>query len=428
MSLLNRIKESLHDESLKKGTLFTLFSFFSNGTNFLLLLVLANYIFPSDYGYLNLFTTIVMVLTYFKAMSTEGYFAIAFLREGNSGAEKSFSCIVGVSAVFIAILLTFIYEFGEGMSIHLDLPFVLLIIAVIVVVFNLYENLFLDYLRVQDKIKSYGVFACTKALSLFFIAIILVKEFQFGWKGHVYAQLGCAIAFGGFGFVFLVRRVHLVRIDWLYCKKMLLWGIPLIPHFAVNFIRQGFDRYIINYYHGIESVGIFSLALNLTNVIFVIGVGFNQAISVEIFRLLGRMDFSSNEKQLRLKQQRSLLFKTLFLAAVIFSVCCYVIVPVLLPNYVESLKYFPILALYAFLYCVYFLYANYLYFFKRTKSLMYVTFSSSLLHLMLSFVFTRYSLYYTCAIYCASQGLILLGVRYLALKTIQDRLGNDTLV
>lgn len=420
MRLLKKIESLLANESLRKGSLFSLFSFFNNGVNFLLLLVLASYILPSDYGYLNLFATIIMVLSYFKAMSTEGYFSIAYFKEGPVGLKKTFSNVIGLSAAFLIILTGILSGFGEYASKGLDLPITLLYMAVIIVFFNLYENLFLDYLRVQEKIKAYGIFACSKAILLFLIAIALVKGIQLGWKGQAYAQLGCAVAFGTFGLICLVYKVHLTKIDWAYCKKMLLWGIPLIPHLSINFIRQGFDRYIINFHHGIESVGIFSLALNLTNVIFIIGTGFNQSNSVEIFKLLGNANIPYEEKIKLLRKQRHFLLKILTVTAIAFSGACYIAIPILLPNYIDSLKYFPLLALYAYFYCCYFLYTNYLFFFKRTKSLMYVTFSSSLLHLGLSLVLTKYSMYCTCAIYCISQGLILLGVRYLALKTLKE--------
>ena len=84
MSLKNRI-ESLksksssivHNKSLVEGLAFSGFSFINRGFVFLLLLILASYISPAEYGYLNLFNTVVMVIGYFMALSTEGYFGIS---------------------------------------------------------------------------------------------------------------------------------------------------------------------------------------------------------------------------------------------------------------------------------------------------------------------------------------------------------------
>lgn len=86
------IKENnklLLNKSLLKGTLFSLFSFINKGLVFLLLLILANFIAPAEYGYLGLFSTVAMVVGYFVAMSSEGYFSVAFFRDGKEGLTKS---------------------------------------------------------------------------------------------------------------------------------------------------------------------------------------------------------------------------------------------------------------------------------------------------------------------------------------------------
>ena len=44
----------LGNKLLLKGALFSFFSFFNQGASFLLLIILANYIAPSDYGTLSL--------------------------------------------------------------------------------------------------------------------------------------------------------------------------------------------------------------------------------------------------------------------------------------------------------------------------------------------------------------------------------------
>lgn len=50
---------------------------------------------------------------------------------------------------------------------------------------------------------------------------------------------------------------------------------------------------------------------------------------------------------------------------------------------------------------------------------MYVTFGTSLVHLGLSLIFTKYSLYYTCLIYVLIQFLIFILIRRIAVKTVE---------
>lgn len=414
MSMLSKIKKMKNNETIVNGSLFSLFSFVNRGFSFLLLLILANYIAPAEYGYLSLFGTVVMVVGYFIALSMEGYLSVSFFRDGLNGITQTFSCVLFTSLITASFFYLLLFFFGENISTKLDLPRHCLLIAVGISFLTLYSNLILNYFRLQKKVRTYGVFSCGNALLNFVLSIILVKTLLYGWEGRVFAQLLCCGLFGAFGLLFFVKRKFLSLPDKKHWKMMLLWGIPLIPHLATTFIRQGCDRYIVNYYHTIEDVGLFSFALNLANIIIMVGVGFNQSNSVDIYSVLGNKTMSAEEKAGRLKAQRMNIFLVYLICSVVIAFACVFAVPIVLPKYSMAMQYFPILAIYAFLNCLYFLYTNFLFFYKKTRNLMYITFGTSVLHLILSMLLTRYSLYYTCLIYSVSQIIIVLLVRYYA--------------
>lgn len=419
MRIISKLKSISANKSIRNGTLFSLFSFINRGFSFFLLLVLANYILPTDYGYLSLFGTVVMLLGYFFAMSTEGYMTVAYFKDGKDGVKNAFSCVFYTSLISLAIFTLLLLAGGDSLERVLKLPLKILYLSVFIGFFTLYTHVNLDLFRIQEKVKLYGFFSCLNAFLNFVVSIVLVKYLLLGWEGRVYAQLACFSLFGLACFLFFIRDGLLGKPNWPCWKSMLLWGIPLIPHLSINFIRQGMDRYIVDYNHGVESVGLFSFALNLANIIFMIGMGFNQSNSVDIYKVLGNKDLENKFKIDLLKKQRYMLLGVYLVATILVSAACFVGVPLFLPKYVGSLAYFPVLAVYAFFYCCYLLYTNYLFFFKKTKNIMYVTFSASLLHLALSLLLTRYSLMFTCFVYCFSQLLIVVGIRYLALKTLR---------
>ena len=59
MAIISQLR---NNKILLKGGLFSLFSFFNQGVGFLLLIILAKYIVPAEYGTLSLFNTIVTFL------------------------------------------------------------------------------------------------------------------------------------------------------------------------------------------------------------------------------------------------------------------------------------------------------------------------------------------------------------------------------
>ena len=422
ISLYGKIKEN---RSLINGALFSLFSFINRGFNFLLLIILANYISPDEYGYLGLYSSVIMVIGYFMAMSTEGYISNAYFREGMSGVKDTMSCVFFTSLIVSFICLLFLLFCGDKISQLSRMPLTVLYLSVIICFFTVYTNVNLDYLRIEEKIRTYGVLSCSNALFNFIISIVFVKTLLMGWQGRVYAQLICFILYGVIGLVFFINKKMISWPRWSYWKMILLYGLPIIPHLSANFIRQGLDRYIIDYHHTIGDVGLFSFALNLANIIVMIGAGFNQSNSVEIYKVLSDKALTIDDKMNHLRQQKKQITIIYLVISLLVTFVGYFTIPLIVPKYSDSMNYFLCLSLFAFLQCLYFLYTNYLFYYKKTKAIMYVTFGSSIVHLLLSLWLTRYSLFWTCLVYSITQCCVLYFIRKQAIKVLKNNLyGN----
>lgn len=418
---LKLVKKKARNKTLLNGALFSLFSFVNKGFIFLLLLILANFITPIEYGYLNLFVTVLMVVGYFMALSTEGYLSVMYFKEGHIGAAQSISTVLIISAITSLCMLLALIISSDSIAEFLQLPLSSLYFVIGISFFTILFNLFLDILRLQEKIVSYGIASCSNALLNFILSIIFVKSLLLGWQGRVYAQLICFVLYGFVAIYFLLKNNYIALPSKRFVKKMILWGLPIIPHLSANFIRQGCDRYIINYSHSINDVGLFSLALNLANIIVMIGIGFNQSNSVDIYQILGDKKVGYDAKIVSLKNQRRDVMKIYMILTGIIMIVGYFLFPIIMPKYDCAMNYFLLLAIWGFLQCLYFLYTNYLFFYSKTKQIMYVTFGSSLLHLGLSLWLTHYSLYATCLIYVFIQLFIFILIRKMALETLANK-------
>lgn len=420
MKVISKLKQVSQNQSIRNGVLFSGFSFINRGFSFLLLLILANYMTPAEYGYLSLFSTFVMVVGYFMAMSTEGYMSVAFFKEEENGIKNTFSCILAISLITTTVLVLTLAIGGDRIAALLELPQNVLYLSIAISFFTVFTNTNLDYIRLREKVMTYGIYSCGNALLNFVLSIVLVKTFLMGWEGRVYAQTLCFTLFGIIGLLTFICGGYLRMPDKQYWKKLLIWGVPLIPHLATVFIRQGCDRYIINYYHTIDDVGLFSFALTLTNIITMIGHGFNQSNSVDIYKVLGDKTMSNQAKMDKTNSQIRLFIKAYIFITFVVTVVGYIIFPILLPKYSGAMNYFTLLAVYGFLVCMYLVYTNYLFYYNETKTLMYITFGSSVLHLILSLILTKYSLYITASLYGLTQLLVVMLVRRKALNILNQ--------
>lgn len=421
-TLLFKLKSRFKNETLRNGAFFTIFTFINKGVNFILLFLLAKYITPTEYGYWSLFGTIVMFIGYFIAMTTEGYISIAYFQEGMAGVKKSFSCILLTTFIVSGFLFSIATLSRDYLQKTLELPWQYLYLAIGVAFFTVYSNVCMDFLRIKKKIALYGIFSCSSAFLVFGLSVILVKYFFMGWRGCAQAQFFSVLLFGSVGLCYFLFSKKIAAPNKAHWKTMLCWGFPLIPHLAASFIRFGCDRYIIDYYYSVEEVGLFSFAVTLSAAIVMIGSGFNDANSVNIFETLGNEMLKPEEKIIYLNKQKKIIFFVYLFSSIAVTILCYLFVPIFLPKYALSINYFIILACYAFLQCAYFLYASYLFFYKRTGILMKITFLFAILHLLISLFFTRFSVTYTCLAYVITQLGVVFFVRNKAIKAVEDNL------
>lgn len=402
------------------ASLFSLFSFFNQGISFLLLIILANYIMPGEYGKLSLFNTIVTFLGYFIAMSTTGYESISFFKKTFDEFRSDFTAIhVIATAVFLVLLLVLIF-LGNQICVLLSISLSFLYIALLISYLSVFLTMSLSYYRVKQEVYKYGMMSCGNAIINFVLTLFLVISLSYGWQGRVYSHLYTNIAITIAALLIYQRNnlLNFKRLSKSQIFDILSWGIPLIPHMGAIWIRQGLDRYIINSFHSTSEVGLFSFALNLVNIIIIIGSSFNNVLSVEIYQTLSS-NLNSTEKKHSLVKKSKKIALIFAGASLLVVLGCSILVPMLLPAYKEAIPYFYVLSIYGFVQCLYFLVVNYLFYYKRNKEIMYTTFGTSILHLLLSLIFTRYSLSYTCLIYVIIQ-IVIVSIIFIRSKKILD--------
>lgn len=420
--MISKISKIVSNKVLVNGSLFAFFSFVNQGIGFLLLILLANYILPAEYGQLSLFNTIVTFLGYFVALSTQGYLSVSYFKKDSETFRNDVSAIMVLPVAMTMIFCILLLFTGNYISKLTSIPTLFLWVAIVISIFSVFQGLLLDLLRVQEKVIKYGIISCGIAIINFVLSLYLVINRGLSWEGRVYAHLICAFFFGVLGIgVFISKRLVTIKLTKETFKMVVLWGIPLIPHQAAIWLKSGCDRLIINQCHTLEDVGLFSFALNLMSIIIIIGQSFNSTNSVTIYQTLSSGS-SNQEKRQKLGKLSRTIFLIYICATALVMIGASVLVPIVLPKYSYSIYYFLILSVSAFLQCIYFLYCNYLFYYGKNKNLMMITFLSAILHLGLSLIFTRYSLFVTCVIYTLSQLIVLAFVKKETNKIIKTEL------
>lgn len=405
MKINSTIQKINNNKTFKNGLLFTFFSFLNNGISFFLLIILAKFITPQGYGKLNLFNTFITIIGILISLSSNGFITVGFFRKSREDFSKIINSVFIITTFCFLVVLSFQLLFSATFIQYVGLSLKYQLIAVLICFFQIFNSVNLDIWRLEEKPVKYGLYSMSIAMLNFAITLFLVIAYKQEWVGRLNAQFFVAFIYFIISLIFLVKRRLLTWTlpNWLLIKETLFFGLPLVPHLASSWIRQGLDQYIVNFHHSVADVGLFGFAFNFANIILIVGLAFNASNSVHIFKSLSNN--SSNIEQELSKQTKLMII--VFIALTIFILLIsYLFIYNALPKYKGALIYLLPLCISTFFQSIYLLYVNYLFYYKKTKVLMYITLSVSILHMMLSYFLTKHSIQFTAYISVFSSFLI----------------------
>jgi len=407
------IGKIFHDKNIRNGIIFSLFSFLNSGIGFLMMLVMAHYLTPESYGKLGLFTTMISLLSIFICLNTIGLLGVNFFTKSKKEIRKYLNMIliIGLFVYFFLLLSLFVFNSFLHKAVGLETNYQ--IYAISICLLQLFSSILMEVWRLEERVWQYGIFSSFIVILNLFLTILLVGPLKLDWQGRVYAQIITCGVFAILSIIILIKKKYLKLLypQIKYIKEGLGFGLPLIPHSVSFWLRQGLDRYVINYSLSQLYVGFFSFASNFANIIQIVGFSFNASNSVNIYKILS--DNNIHDLRYLYKCFRSQTLFYICLTLLIFFGAA-VFIPILFPKYRDSILYLLPLCLGSMFQCFYLIYVNVLIFFKKTQILMYITLSCSLLHCALSFWLTHYGIIYTACISVLSNVLIFLGVYYYA--------------
>lgn len=238
------------------------------GLSLVLLALLTKRLGATAFG---IWTQIFVTLSLFKLFSSLGLIGASFrflpAQKDIARISREFSSVV--SAVFTCSLLfsLIIVSFSNFLAVNLfrnaeTAYFIRL--AAFIIFFSACAEITLEYFRIYRRIKLHSFFTIARAiLEIAFVSVLLY--FGFGLTGTIVsATLSWGIILIA-GLLLLFKEIDFCPPDFKAFKKYLKFGLPLLPGAFIMWIILSCDRYIIGYFLGSKSVGIYSAAYRIGN-------------------------------------------------------------------------------------------------------------------------------------------------------------------
>jgi O-antigen/teichoic acid export membrane protein len=169
---------------------------------------------------------------------------------------------------------------------------------------------------------------------------------------------------------------------------LMKFGLPLLPHSLSFWFKSGFDKIIITSFCGLAINGIYSMALSF-GALYTI---FNNAFSNSYIPYLQKRISNFTPDTIDVEKKRLVLFsyKMMFgfalLSIIVIALCWLAIKYVLDPQYIDSFQFIPWIMIGLTFNSMYGLVIQFPYSVKKTLGLGVVTFSGSVVQLILTYL------------------------------------------
>jgi len=255
---------------------------------------------PSDYGIINLITSITYFLSLLLIFGMDSALQISFFEY-----KKERKVIVSTVFWFLVVwglLLSLICSLTAGWiakiafgrsnifascctagGIHFDGK-ILFIFAFLTAFFTLMISIAKTVFRLEFRAKIFAIVAIFQAVISSVVTIVLVlvmKEDLFGY--FLGLLIGALLAFL-MALIFL-RKNLVFKVNTARLKEMVVFGSMMVPTSLSFYVFDLADRFFINKYWSLTELGLYSVAINVTGLISFFSVAIGQAWSPYVLKL-----------------------------------------------------------------------------------------------------------------------------------------------
>jgi len=357
---------------------------------FALLPVLTRYLEPSQYGQVAMFQTLLGALGAFVGLNVVGAAGRKYYDSVSSDEIRSFiAACLQILIVSTAVIVLITLFFHKELSYLFDLEAHWIFAAVLVSMTSVVVNLRLGQWQVRRQAFLYGALQIAQSSTNMALSLLLVIYFVQGANGRIEAQILTSAAFL-FISVFLLHRDKLLELmTWSprLISEALHFGIPSIPHVFGGFLLISADRLVINQTLGLESAGIYMVAVQFSLALAITFDAINKAFIPWLYERLKRNIYS---EKLEIVRYTYAWYLFIFIGvALAFWLGPSLVVLIAGKQYAQAGEIIGWLALGQGFGGMYLMVTNYVLYSRRTGILSLITVGSGLLNILLMISLAR---------------------------------------
>jgi O-antigen/teichoic acid export membrane protein len=355
-----------------------------SGIPLLILPFIITFLEPAEYGKIDLFRTISMVLTPVLGFSTVQSISYYYL-ELTKERFKTFVSSIQLFQLFTAIV-AFILLTISSYWISKEYYF-LLSLCVLFYLFNQFTEGILTIFRIENKPIKYMTIRISSILIELLLMVVLYKYFKAkDWTVRVYPIVLTSLIIAIYSFYLFRKMGYNLNFSKALLSKALIYSTPLILHMLSGYVLNIGDRFFIKFYLSDKELGEYAVAYQIGMSVNFFFTSFNLAWTPTYFKWM-------RDKQIeKIKKVRNLIYISIIgLGIFIFGMWKF-ISPFVIQNtnYSISLQLVLIILVSNIIFSLYKYESNYFFYSKKTKILSYISFTSAVIATICNIILIKY--------------------------------------
>lgn len=386
-----KINTQIFKQSLVKDAfIYTFTDAISKGVSFLLLPVVSFYIRPDELGMATNFAVFAEIITLLAGLAIIN--AIPYLYYEQTKEENGMMityllffavCICAIGVLFISFFHDFVFS-KLGIDTHIQY------LSIPYIICSLLCNVNLIVLRLEDKAKTFAIMSILRVVVNVLMVLLFVVHLKKGGVGKIFADVTVVALMSVFHLYQLKSKgLFVFKFNPQFFRKLVKFGLPLMPHSISSWFKDGMDKVFITSFCGLYQNGLYSMSLTLIQIYKLFSNAFMNAYTPYLQKKLVKItpDNESIEK-IKVVRFTYLIWGGLFILSIATVGLSWLIIRFMLDvKYLESFIFIPWLMTGCFISSIYSLTIQFIYKAKKTIGLGIITFTASILQMLIGFFF-----------------------------------------
>lgn len=378
-----------HKQFIKDVAIIGFTQILINLSSFILLPIITKTLGAFDYGIWSQLTVTVSLLTSLSILALSTAFVRFFSsKTDKKEISKGFFSIFFFISLFSLLIISVLIVFSTPISQFLFKTAIyssLVQITSILILLNALYTIVLFYFRIYRQMLIYTILSIFVSIGQMILAVFLLVFLGYGIDGVVFSALFAHLVPLVLALGIIIKQIGFSRPSFSEMPKYLRFSLPLAPSSLMFWITASSDRYIIGFFLGVSSVGIYSAGYGIGYLVYL----FVVPLQIILFPQLSKLHDNGEIEEVKTYLSYSLKF---FLLIAIPSVvgltvlAKQILVILTTIEFIEGSSVIPLIALSALFSGLFQIVINISILYKKTTHNFWIQVCSATLNLCLNFI------------------------------------------